>query len=101
MVKVNGELDCLHLSADVELLNSLTEVSNGGMGDIVRSKDVDRFFCPVKGIDILDREDGQCLIVAGVEHSETHAGLQPEAVDLFLGHIKSNGDGEERAIYES
>ena len=57
IVKVSGELDRLHFSADVELFYSPVEVRDRGVGGIVRSEDVDSLFDPVKGIDILNRED--------------------------------------------
>jgi len=59
IVEVRGELDRLHFSADVELFYSLVEVSDRGVGDIIRSKDVGSFLDLIKGIDILNREDSQ------------------------------------------
>lgn len=46
------------------------------MCDVIRSEDVDRFLGLIKGIDILNGEDGQRLIVAWVEQSKAVAGLQ-------------------------
>jgi hypothetical protein len=101
VVKVSGKLDRLHFPTDVELFHSLAEVSDGGMSDVISSEDVDRFFDPIKGINILNREDGQCLVVAGVEQSEPHAGPQLEIVDLLLGNVEGDGDGKQCTIRES
>lgn len=73
---MSGKLDRLHFTANVEFFYSFTEVSYGGVGDIIRSEDVDRFFDLIKGVNILNGEDGQCLIVAWVEQSKAVAGLQ-------------------------
>ena len=72
---MSGELDRLHFSADVKLFYSLTEVSDRGVSDVIRSEDVDRFFDPIKGVNILNGEDGQCLVIARVDQGKADAGL--------------------------
>lgn len=98
---MSGKLDRLHFPADVELFYSFAEVGYRRMGDVIRSEDVDRFLDLIKGVNILDSEDGQCLIVARVEQSEADAGLQPEGINLLLGDIKGDWHGEQCAICES
>ena len=58
IVEVSGELNRLHFSADVELFYSPVEVRDCRVGGIIRSKDVDSLFDFVKGVDVLNREDG-------------------------------------------
>ena len=101
IVKVSGKLNSLHFSADIEFLYSLVEVSDRRVGNIVCPEDLGCFFDLVKGVDVLNREDGQCLVISRVEQCETHTGLQSEGVDLFLRDIQGDGDGEERAVCES
>jgi len=101
VVKVSGELDRLHFSPDVEFFHSFVEVSDCRVGEIICSEDVNSFFDLVKGVDVLNREDGKCLVVSGIEQSEAHAMLQPEGVDLSLRDVEGDGDGEQCAICES
>jgi len=101
VVKVSGELDRLHFSPDVEFFHSLVEVGNCRVGDIICSEDLGSFFNLVKGVDVVDCEDSQCLVISGIEQSETHAGLQPEGVDLFPRNVQGDGDGEQCTICES
>lgn len=101
VVKVSGELDRLHFSPDVEFFHPLVEVSDCRVGDIVCSEDFGSFFDLVKGVDVLNREDSQRLVVSGIEQSEAHASLQPEGVDLFPRDIQGDGDGEQCPVCES
>ena len=101
VVKVSGELNCLHFSADVEFFYSLVEVSDRRVGNIVCPEHLGCFSDLVKGVDVLNREDSECLVISGVEECEAHTGLEAEGVDLFLRDIEGDGDGEERAICES
>lgn len=71
------------------------------MGNVIRAKDFGGFFGLIEGINVLDGEDGQCLVVAGIEKSETDARFQTEGVNLFLRDIKSDGYWEQRAVCES
>lgn len=101
IVKVSGELDRLYFSADVEFFYSFVEVSDRRVGNIVCPEDLGCFSDLVKGVDVLNREDSQCLVISGVEQCETHTGLQSERVDLLLRDIQGDGDGEECTICES
>ena len=98
---MSGELDRLHLSPDVEFFHPLVEVSDCRVGDIICSEDFGSLFDLVKGVDVLDCEDSQRLVVSGIEQSETHTSLQPEGVNFFLRDVQGDGDGEQCAICES
>ena len=87
MIEVSGKLNRLHFSADVEFFHPLVEVSDRRVGNIICPEDADTFFDLVKSVDVLNREDSQCLVVSGIEQSETHARVQSEGVDLFLRDI--------------
>jgi len=79
---MSGELNRLNFSADIEVIYPPVEVSNRRVSGIVRSEDIHGLFDLVKGVDVLDREDGQCLVISGVEQSEAHARLQSEGLDF-------------------
>ena len=98
---MSGKLDRLHFTTDVELFHSFAEVSYRGMGNVIRTEDFDGFFDLIKGVNILDSENGQCLIVAWVKQSKAVTGLQFQGIDLFLGDIKGDGDGKQCTICQS
>ena len=101
IVKMVGELDCLHFPTDVELFYPLVEVSDRRVGGIIRSENVGSLFGLIEGVDVLNSEDCQCLVVSGVEQSEAHVRFQPEGVNLRLRDVQGDGDGEQCAICES
>ena len=76
IVEVSRKLDRLDFATDVEFFDPFAEVSYRGMGGVIRPKDVDCFSDLIKGVNILNGEDGQCLVVARVEESEAVARLQ-------------------------
>jgi len=82
IVGVGRELDCLYLPTDVEVIYSPVEISDRWVGGIIRSKNVYGLFDFIEGVDVLNREYGQGLVVSRVEQSEAHPGPQSEGVDL-------------------
>lgn len=101
VVKVLGRLDGLDLSADVEFLDELSLVRDGGVGRVICAQDLFVFKLEVGLEDVFDGQDGETSVVSGVSKSDTAALGQAELVDLFLRNVESDGHGEEVAILQS
>ena len=54
VVKVGGQFYCLHFSANIKVLNTVSKVGNGRMGRIVSTKDLDGFLYEIWFINILN-----------------------------------------------
>lgn len=90
-------VDSIELSSNVVLLSGVVEVANGGVL-LVTTKDLLGLDLLVGLVDILDGDDGQVAVVTEVTESDTGTGLNSELLNLLLGDIEGNGDGEEGSI---
>jgi len=97
IVVVDGRLNSLDIASDVELLDVLVEVLDSRVSKIVVAKDLNSLLDLVGGVDVLNGQDGDGLIVAGVTESDTLVGLKGQIVDVLLRNVQVDGDGEESA----
>lgn len=101
VVKVLRRLDGLDFTTDVEFLDELSLVGYSGVGRVVRAQDLFVFELEVGLEDVFDGQDGETSVISRVPKSDTGALGQAKLVDLFLGHIESDGHGEEVAVLQS
>lgn len=52
-------------------------------------------------VDVLDREDGQVVVVAEIAQRHAAAGLENQFVDVLEGEVECDGDAEEGAACEA
>ncbi|KAI3482287.1 hypothetical protein L1887_55048 [Cichorium endivia] len=101
-VVVVGRLgDRLDLAADVELLDALVQVGDGGMREIVRAKDGLGLAHLVDGVDVGDGDGGDGVVVARVAQCDAGALGDAERLDLRLVDVEGDGHGEEVAVGET
>jgi len=101
IVVVDGGLNSLDIASDVELLDALVKVLDSRMSKIVVTKDLNSLLNLVGGVDVLNGQDSDGLVVAGVTESDTLVGLKRQGVDVLLRNIQVDGDGEESAAGEA
>lgn len=97
IVVVDGRLNSLDIASDVELLDVLVEVLDSRVSKIVVAKDLNSLLDLVRGVDVLNGQDGDGLVVAGVTESDTLVGLKGQIVDVLLRNVQVDGDREESA----
>lgn len=90
-------VDSIELSSNVVLLSGVVEVANGGVL-LVTTEDLLGLKLLVGLVNILDSDDGQVAVVTEVTEGDTSTSLDSELLNLLLGDIKGNGDGEEGSV---
>jgi len=101
VVEVNGSLDGLDLSSQVQSLHVLPEVSNSGVSDIVGSKDGLSLLGLVESVDVLDGEDGENDVVSRISQRDSGSRSETKVGNVFGRNVKSDRDGEEGSAGES
>lgn len=101
VVVVDGGLDSLNVASDVELLDVLVKVLDSRVSKIVVAKDLDSLLDLVGGVDVLNGQDGDGLVVARVAEGNSLVGLKGQSVNVLLRDIQVDGDGEESAVGEA
>lgn len=123
VVVVLRSVDSLDVTADVERLDGVVEVVNGGVSRVVGAEDLlglVRLVGLVDGGDCMKRElserqkgrgpsgrkrrtgeDGEGRLVAGVAEGDAGTVGELECVDLLLADIEGDGHGEKGAVSET
>lgn len=101
IVVVDRGLNSLDIASDVELLDILVKVLDSRVGKIVVTKDLNSLLDLVGGVDVLNGQNSDGLVVAGVAESDTLVGLKGQSVDVLLRNVQVDGDGEESAAGEA
>ena len=98
VVVVSGLGDGLNLTTDVELLDRLVKVGDGGVGQVIGTKDGFGLANLVNGVDIADSDDGDGIVVTRVAQSNAGTLLDLERLHLLLVDIEGDGHGKKVAI---
>jgi hypothetical protein len=101
VVEVGGCLDGLDLATDVELLDAVAEVGDGGVGRVVGAEDFDSLVYTVGLVDVVNRDDSERLVVTRVPEGNASAWDDFEVVDVLLGDVQVDRDGEQDAVGET
>lgn len=90
-------VDGLEVSSNVELLGGLEEVLDGRVF-WVTSQNFLGLLGLVGLVDIIDGDDGQVAVVTEIAKRDARTGLDADLVDLLLGNVEGDRDGEEGAV---
>ena len=100
-VVIVGRLgDGLDATTDVEVLDALVEVGDGRVGSIVRAKDSLGLTDLVNGVNIVNGENGDSVVVTRVTEDNPGALLEAKGLNLVLIDIEGNRHGEEGTVGE-
>jgi hypothetical protein len=100
VIVVLQSIDGVELSADIELLDGVVEVLDGGML-LIATEDLVGLLSLVWLVDIVDGNDRKVAVIAEVAEGESTARSDLEAVNGLLRNIEVDGHGEEVAICKS
>lgn len=89
---MDGGLDSLDVASDVKLLDILVKVLDSRVSKIIVAKDLNSLLDLVRGVDVLNGQDGDGLVVAGVAESNTLVRLKGQGVNVLLRDIQVDGD---------
>ena len=98
---MDRSLDGLNVSSNVELLDGLVEVLDSWVSKIIVPKDLDSLLDLIGSVDVLNSQDGDGVVVAGVAESNTLIDLQGDAINILLGDIQVDWDRPEGAVGET
>lgn len=98
IVVVDRGLDGLESSSDVELLDVLVQVLDCWVSDIIGAKDQGRLLDLVGSVNVLDRQNGDRRVVAGIAEGDTLARLQGKTIDILLRDIQVDRDGPQGTV---
>lgn len=98
-VVIVGRLrDGLDLTTDIELLDALVEIGDGGVSKVIGAKDSLCLANLIDGVDVGDGDDGDGVVITRVAESDAGALLNGKSLDLGLVDIESDGHGEEVSV---
>lgn len=88
----------MHLTADVKFFYTFLEVGDGWMGGVIGTEDLYGFLNKIGFVNVFDCDDRKWFVITRVAESDPRSRLDRKLVNICLGYIQSDGNGEECAV---